>query len=196
MLLWDLLRWTFFLTTLSRVMIVGPTNSVVYYRHSTCFWTTALGLALKVKLCNKLRKGLSITTETGAEFQNKQRYMKWRRWLSVRAWPIASLRPMDNEYNNGSENVAKKWICVLSNFIALFWTRLICQMKAIFLGCWSWIVKGLYPGSKKEKGIFVVVGSRGSHQEVLRRSRKFIIKSVMHVQLNIDVVVVAVVVVA
>ena len=51
--------------------------------------------------------------ETGDEFQNKQRDMT---------------APMDNEDNDGSENVAKKWICVLSNFIAFFWTRLICQM--------------------------------------------------------------------
>ena len=39
-----------FLTTPSRVMMVGPsTNSVVFYRHSTCFTTRAVGFALKVK---------------------------------------------------------------------------------------------------------------------------------------------------
>ena len=34
-------------------MIVGPPNGVVYYRHSTCFCTTAVGLALKVKFLQK-----------------------------------------------------------------------------------------------------------------------------------------------
>ena len=54
---------------------------------------------------------------------------------------------------------------------------------------------GLYPGLKRERRI------RGCRLtwlalEVLRRSRKFTTKSVTHVQLNIDGVVVAVVVVA
>ena len=39
-----------------------------------------------------------------------------------------------NDYDDGSENVAKKRICVLSNSVASIWTRSLCQMQATFPG--------------------------------------------------------------
>ena len=42
----------------------------------------------------------------------------------------------------------------MSNFIAPIWTRLICQMLAIFL--WSWILKDLIQVQKKKKKLVVV----------------------------------------
>jgi len=41
---------------------------------------------------------------------------------------------LSNDDDDGSENFAKKRICVLSNLIASVWTRSICQMQATFPG--------------------------------------------------------------
>ena len=45
-----------------------------------------------------------------------------------------SLGTLSNNDNDGSENVAKKWICIVSNLIASIWTHSICQMQATFPG--------------------------------------------------------------
>ena len=47
-------------------------------------------------------------------------------------YSVGTLRNDDD--NHGSENVAKKLICVLSNLIASVWTRSICQIQATFPG--------------------------------------------------------------
>ena len=45
-----------------------------------------------------------------------------------------SVGTLSNDDYDGSENVAKKRICVLLNVIASIWTRSICQMQATFPG--------------------------------------------------------------
>ena len=49
-------------------------------------------------------------------------------------WMITLLGTLSKHDDDGSENVGKKWICVLSNLIASIWTRWICQIQATFPG--------------------------------------------------------------
>ena len=62
----------------------------------------------------------------------------------------------DDDDDDGSENVAKKCICVLSNFIASIWTRSICQMQETFRGVE--FVKNLFK-FKKRKENHNIIGS-------------------------------------
>ena len=45
-----------------------------------------------------------------------------------------SIGTLSKDDDEGSENVGKKWICVLSNLITSIWIRSICQMQATFPG--------------------------------------------------------------
>ena len=47
---------------------------------------------------------------------------------------LSAFRCLSNNEGDGSENVTKKWIRAVSNFVALIPTPLICQMLAIFSG--------------------------------------------------------------
>ena len=47
---------------------------------------------------------------------------------------VITLGTLSKDDDDGSENVVKKRICVLSNLIASIWTRSICQMQATFPG--------------------------------------------------------------
>ena len=77
----------------------------------------------------------------------------------------------DDDDDGGSENVAKKVICVLSNFIASFGPAQFVKCTQFFLELHS---QGLYPGSKRETYIHVLY--KTSHQEVSRRSRAVDVK--------------------
>ena len=72
----------------------------------------------------------------------------------------------------GSENVAKKWIFLLRNFIA----------SNVGYFSWSWILKEfiLVQKRKKNSSSFVHVLHKSSHQEVSRQRN--LLKSLMHVQ--------------
>ena len=47
---------------------------------------------------------------------------------------IETIRTLSKDDDDGSENVVKKWICVLSNLIASIWILSISQIQATFLG--------------------------------------------------------------
>ena len=54
---------------------------------------------------------------------------------NVLSWLTDLLGTLSKDDEDGSENVGKKkWICVLSNWIASIWTRSICQIQATFPG--------------------------------------------------------------
>ena len=57
-------------------------------------------------------------------------------WLCIGYLPFCReiIGTLNNYDNDGSENITKKWICVLSNFIASIWNRSIRQMLATFSG--------------------------------------------------------------
>ena len=57
-------------------------------------------------------------------------------WSTIRSVIIRVINDDDDDDDDddGSENVAKKRTCVLSNSIASIWTRSICQMQATFPG--------------------------------------------------------------
>ena len=101
---------------------------------------------------------------------------------------LSSLHILMTELSNddGSENVAKKCICVLSNFIAYIWIRSICRMEAMFLELNS---HGLYPGSQREREIprFMCTSCIKRHigefhVVVVQWTSKEYAKSMMHVQ--------------
>ena len=67
---------------------------------------------------------------------------------------IISLSNNDSD-DDGSENIAKKLICILSNFIASIWTRSIYQIKATFPGVE--FLRTLYRFKKrKENSLWVI----------------------------------------
>ena len=78
-----------------------------------------------------LKVKFHIITSLWVVFGPSTLISKWR-WLSRVQYLV--LGTLSNYDDNGSENFAKKWICVLSNLIKSIWTRSICQMQATFPG--------------------------------------------------------------
>ena len=80
-------------------------------------------------------------------------------------WVVIGTLSKDDD--DGSENVGKKWICVLSNLIASVWTRSICQMQATFPGLE--FLRILFTGSKRGRKI----RRRMSTSSIKRQIRRF-----------------------
>ena len=103
-------------------------------------------------------------------------------------WVITLLGTLSKHDDDGSENVGKKWICVLSNLIASIWTRWICQMQATFPG-----VEFLrtFSASKRATNVsgdhcttttWNLLIWRFMEDVDIRRRILHVLKSVMHVQ--------------
>ena len=80
-------------------------------------------------------------------------------------WVVIGTLSKDDD--DGSENVGKKWIYVLSNLIASVWTRSICQMQATFPGLE--FLRILFTGSKRGRKI----RRRMSTSSIKRQIRRF-----------------------
>ena len=89
---------------------------------------------------------------------------------------MTPLETLSEDDNDGSENVGKKWIYVLSNLIAPIWPRSIRQMQATFPGFEFLRILFRFKKRKENLSSYVHVLHKTSNWEVSRRSRAVDVK--------------------